>query len=430
MRSLKQHGFADVELNKYARAFCLAAFGALGAFQVAAFTGGVTTYDYPDADRVRRTTVNVAKAGPEFDATYQRTMRTAQTKAAAARALVGVVKGIAGISTILTLGTLAVELNGIWKKDSAGNNVLEVKVERCMSNTPCYLYTAQNEPSSPKTLHPTLVSACTAGAGFMSTGGQTFTYSYAIVEDLLCVHIKSSDGQRYTSSFGRVEVPPPPPDLFVLTDQQLAERMAISRPTTMPRILDDLDDRGLVIPWPEPEVEDMPVPIVLSPRVTTNPDGSKVTQQTTLLPYRGPDGKTVNWERQTATTTTSAPAPDGSTVTGPPMTVVENAGPSAPPPEPDVAECVKSPNTLGCIEMDMPSGEIPRVNKDVSYAAESMFGAGACPADKTIPQSLTGRPIVLSYAQTCSALSSYVQPIIIAIALMMAYMIILPGNRE
>ena len=106
------------------------------------------------------------------------------------------------------------------------------------------------------------------------------------------------------------------------------------------------------------------------------------------------------------------------------------AAPPPQPPAPTPDKCAPGSTELNCAALDTPEGEIPKVTKDVSYQAESMFGGGACPADVSVPQRTTGRPVVMSYATTCNALANYVKPIIIAIALFMAYLIILPGRSD
>lgn len=136
--------------------------------------------------------------------------------------------------------------------------------------------------------------------------------------------------------------------------------------------------------------------------------GDKITTivTTTNITTNNTSGAVTKNETTTATPPTTQPTPDK------PVT------------------CAPGSKELNCADLDTPVGEIPKVTKNISYQAETMFSARSCPADVTISQALTGRPIVLSYTPTCNALATYVKPIILAIALFMAYLIILPGSKQ
>lgn len=162
----------------------------------------------------------------------------------------------------------------------------------------------------------------------------------------------------------------------------------------------------------------------------------------------GPKTTTVNSTKNATTTNTStnnysyAGDTITNTITNTTVTVDNSTGaisnsetttstpPPPTPPAPTPEKCPPGSVDLNCSTLDTPEGEIPKVTKDVTYQAESMFSGGACPADLVVPQRTTGRPVLLSYTPTCNALATYVKPIIIAIALFMAYLIILPGRND
>ena len=180
-----------------------------------------------------------------------------------------------------------------------------------------------------------------------------------------------------------------------------------------------------------------PPSVASVPVVTSKVEGDVTTTTTTTAktdltygtgtdPATGKTVPTVTGATNTVVTVTTTNNVTGATTTNNSTTNNPAAAAAEPPPDP----CTANPNRAACLEIDVPQGEIPKVNKDVSYSPEAMFGGGACPSDRTIPQVLTGRPVVLSYGPTCEALASYVKPIILAIALYMAYLLILPGNRE
>lgn len=413
-----------MERNKYLRTYVAALLGVVVAFPVVAYTGGVTTYRGSPtiAGNVERAYTAPAKAGVEHDATYQRTMRKAQTAAAAATAARGILKTISGVGLLLTVLQLASDVNGIWTKDAAGNNVLQVLPKGVCTTAPCYSYLPTE---GPQTQFRTPEEACQSIVAYRQTVSPgRFTYKGLNADGTQCQ--MNGDGMTWGAGITKTSVQPETNAQRVPIDPlEFQERLKDS--PKLPSLLDELEKAGSPVPFPGDEVEDMPLPLSLLPRVTVNPDGSKTISKTVLTPYRAPDGTTVNWERKVTVTQESAPDANGNT-TKRDTTTTDNSKSNEIPPQ--KSECEKSPKALGCAELDIPDGEIPKSQKNVSYAAEVMFGGGSCPASKTIQQSLTGRPIVLSYAQTCDALSIYVKPIIIAIALFMAYLIILPGNRE
>ena len=83
--------------------------------------------------------------------------------------------------------------------------------------------------------------------------------------------------------------------------------------------------------------------------------------------------------------------------------------------------CKEHPDILACqkIDFDTPDGEIPKENRQITYAPENVLGGGSCPAPRDLAY---GRQF--SYATTCDALTTYVRPMVIAIAGWMAIVII------
>ena len=434
-----------MEFNKYVRAVGLACLGALGSFQVNAFVGGVTTYaGSPETTGTVERAFTSAATTPELNQTYQRTMRKAQSAAIAAKAVKGILRTVSGLGLLLTVVELGRDLNAIMTTNPDGTLKFEKTDPSICSVAPCYEYQIDDSANSSITT-AWLKSPVAAGEAFatqwnstnscnqnyprskftyLSNNTVSVTFSTETITPGTCVLTAGSNAVRPVGS--RQVAPVSNPPRFTVGDAELEDKLKAW--PALPRLIGELDEKGQPIPWPAEEIEDMPSPLVISPRVTVNPDGSTVTERTTLRPYRGPDGKTVNWERTTAVTNTTAPNPSGAT-TSTTTTTTSNSGPSDSKKD-DRPECEKSPDTLGCSKLDTPDGTIPKSDKNVSYAAEVMFGSGSCPADRSVNQLLTGRSIVLSYAQTCDSLARYVQPLIIAIALFMAYLIILPGNRE
>lgn len=97
----------------------------------------------------------------------------------------------------------------------------------------------------------------------------------------------------------------------------------------------------------------------------------------------------------------------------------------------DKAECLKSPNTLGCSEIDTPVGDpIPKSSVTVTYAEEELFGAGACPADSTLALGTTGKTVkVWDWQKTC-AFALPLRAMIISLAAFAAFLIVMPGQTR
>lgn len=186
----------------------------------------------------------------------------------------------------------------------------------------------------------------------------------------------------------------------------------------------------LPMPWP------VDVPVV-NPSPGLNPQ-TQPLRIPTGDPVPIPDTNPQQW-RQPAVRVTPSPTPadpwrvnvepDDSTSNDPTPLPDPQPTPDAEPVKPEPDLCEKNPDILACKkpDLDTPDGEIPRTERTVGYQAENVFGTGSCPSD--ISLSLHGgQHVTLSYAQTCSAITTYVRPAVIALALFGAYLIILPGG--
>ena len=288
----------------------LAASIALTSSWSIAYSGGVTTYSTPPASpsNVERASKSTAIVGPERDATYQRTMRTAQTSAAAARAAQGLFKSLAVIGSVITLVTFAKDLAGIWAKDEKGENVLLRPDPKICSVGPCFEYNAMDAPRPDYAWTSTAEGACSVVAKYYDTRFPGYGYTFIRLNSYNQCLIGYSGGQ-FGQAIATREVPAKVAQPLPVNYDDMVNELAKS--PRLPQLLDDLDKLGTPVQFPEPEVEDMPQPIPLAPITKTNPDGSKSVEQTTLTPERGPDGKTVNWKRNTKVTEYSAPDADG-----------------------------------------------------------------------------------------------------------------------
>jgi len=175
-----------------------------------------------------------------------------------------------------------------------------------------------------------------------------------------------------------------------------------------------------------------------TPTVKTNSDGSSQTSTSTCDLFDA-GGGLVEWRCGVTTVTTTVPtttsqtvvttAADGSTSTQ----VVTQTTPGGTTssttsisPEDAQAECLKSPDTLGCSKLtDAPVVDVPRSTFNITFTPDDLgFGNGACPAPFTWSDSLGSHSLNLS--AYCSALSTYVKPIILMFSLLAAIFIVMP----
>jgi hypothetical protein len=109
------------------------------------------------------------------------------------------------------------------------------------------------------------------------------------------------------------------------------------------------------------------------------------------------------------------------------VTSTTNAPAKAVEPTPD--PCKENPNRVGCMETDQPTQDIPKTSKDVTYAPESHFGGGSCPADKMLILHGGQSVKVFDWASACGYVSGYFRPLLLAIAAFVALMILAPGVK-
>ena len=100
--------------------------------------------------------------------------------------------------------------------------------------------------------------------------------------------------------------------------------------------------------------------------------------------------------------------------------------------DPTKSECEKNPDSFGCqkIDLDTPTGDIPKTTKTITYASENLgFGGGSCPANKTMSPHGMAQITVIDWASNCDKITSYAKPMILALAGFAALMIIFAGGK-
>ena len=183
------------------------------------------------------------------------------------------------------------------------------------------------------------------------------------------------------------------------------------------RVLVEAEKLGIVPDYGTPSLSG-PSSTPGSSSTSVNSDGSSSTTTTTHNhTYAGSNITTTN---VTVTTVTNT---NGSTST---TTTTETPAPEKEPP-PD--QCKTNPDSVGCQKTDVPTDEVPKSKKTITWAEENLgFGNGSCPAPYTF-RTANGS-YSLNLAQYCDVLSTVVRPVVLAFALLAAFFIVAPVRTE
>ena len=213
------------------------------------------------------------------------------------------------------------------------------------------------------------------------------------------------------------------PTWFPATPQSV--RDALYNTTPAPMVVDEMAKYGN-IKWSMPTIA-LTGPASVTGDKTTLVDATgikTVTQSSTPLTYAGPKvtaGPTV--ETATATNT------DGTLRST--TTTTTDSGTAAAPPKDEVPDpCVLNPLRVGCLDIDVPDGKIPKTTKTVTFATEDTFGTGSCPADVMASfKTLGGKSAkIVNWSQFC-AQALPIRFLVMALAAIMAFFIVMPGSR-
>lgn len=207
------------------------------------------------------------------------------------------------------------------------------------------------------------------------------------------------------------------------TSQEIKDSLYNNNPP--PAIVDELAKHGNIV-WPlgDPTITG-PSSITGPKETTTNPDGSTSTRETkTPITY---DGGTATAGNPTTTTTKrNTDGSDGGTTT----TTTEPGNEPSKDEEPPKDPCDEHPERVGCLDIDVPEGDIPRENKTVTWTPEDPFGSGSCPVDQTLNLTTTNQTVkVTNWVQMCEW-SIPLRAIILALATFAAFLIVMPGETR
>jgi hypothetical protein len=191
--------------------------------------------------------------------------------------------------------------------------------------------------------------------------------------------------------------------------------------TKLPDLFRDLIASGETAPQTPPVVSG-PASTPGTTTTTINEDNSTTTTNTSNnFQYAG-DAITYN---TTTTVTNNNPVTNTST------TSTSTTTNQPPKPQDPVDPCKEKPDSLGCSELDTPTGEIPKSTKTITFEAENLgFGGGSCPTNKIMTLHGMAAPITLvDWQSNCTYITTYAKPMILALATFAALMIIFAGGR-
>lgn len=430
-----------MEFNKYARSLALAFLGLVGVVQISAadnytrMESGNTVWfakTPPAILEQRKIAIEAGRAVNIYTPVATRVIPAGTVVKGALDAVLlkpalarKFASALPGVGTALAIAEIVQAIGAMAKQNPDGTySYTKPNPDSCSAN--CVDYRADGRFFS-GAYSSSISGACTAmGTKFTEMRGVAHTGTMnggGGINDQCVITTTSNGAFQENTYISERQIAPTVATPIAITSTELADMVAAKSgwpPSSAiaPFIEDMLKIEPMAV---EPQSITGPVSSPGKVETTTAPDG-KVTTNTTTNNYTyGTNNVSV-----TNTTTSNTYNPTTNTTTNNGTTTVT---PGTPEPERKTA-CEENPKAMGCAELDTPVLEIPKVTKDVTYSAESMFSGGACPADKTIAQRVTGRPIVLTYTPTCNALANYVKPVIIAIALFMAYLIILPGRSD
>lgn len=154
----------------------------------------------------------------------------------------------------------------------------------------------------------------------------------------------------------------------------------------------------------------------------TGPTDSGTKTETTTTQAKN----TYSGNQQTVSTQTTTTTNITNNITNNTTTNITNQTETDLPPEKESEDiCEKNPDSLACAELDTPEGEIPRDTIEITFQPDDLgLGSGTCPADRQIG------PHTFSYSATCSTLSTYVYPLVIALSMFGALLIIFVGKTD
>ena len=185
---------------------------------------------------------------------------------------------------------------------------------------------------------------------------------------------------------------------------------------------------------PSVETETSPAPSITGPSsvagitktsTSVSPEGKQITTTQTTNYNITYAGDTINVTERTTNVVNN-----GDTIT----TTTTEADKELPPEkEPTKDICEKNPDAFMCqkIDLDTPTGEIPKVQKTITFQTQNLgFGGGSCPSNSQMTLKGVGNVTLFDWQKTCNMVTTYVKPMFILMATFAALMIVFVGGTN
>jgi hypothetical protein len=189
------------------------------------------------------------------------------------------------------------------------------------------------------------------------------------------------------------------------------------------RVVGEIISKGGDIALPNPTVTG-PSTILGPKEETVNADGSRTVKQTTN--NFTTNGNTIT-NTNSVTNTTVYNTDNSVRSTSSTTTTPQSTDPAQEEKDP----CKSNPDRFGCQILEKPEGDqIPKSTKTITYAEESQFGGGSCPADVMwSPQSISGSYKFINWQQACGW-ALQLKWVVLLLAAWAAFWIVMPGNTQ
>lgn len=457
---MQTHDLRTFSAHQYVRALGCLLLGALCAFQVSAQSvpatatgtvpvnfsawGNTSTANSMAVDVMNRARYGMAPVsdgvGTSASSAFTNTAGTkipvgvgGKIPSAAAAAAIGRFLGkIAGPLTVgIAAYDLAVEL-GFFLDNSTGAVVVKKPDPSVCTVGPCYQFGVPYPVQPPVSWSADKSSVCQAAItylqGHQGGGTDVFTMS-GYSPDCTYTRMKAGGipgtGGGWTYVARTVETSPV---TYLPSSQQefidaVAAKSGWPSSSAVARATNDAVKSGESVAVTPTSVTG-PATSPGAEAVKVDPATGKTTTSTTTNNY--------NYAGPVITQTTTNVTSVSNTSTGAVETTTTTTEKPEVKPEPPADPCIDHPDRNGCRsdEFDTPTGEVPKTSKTITYQAENLgFGGGSCPANKTMTIA-GGRQITLvDWVDNCSKITTYAKPMILAMAMFTAMMIIFAGGR-
>lgn len=337
------------------------------------------------------------------------------TKPTVAGALAKAMRKVGPLATGMALVDLATDLG--YAISGSGDSIVFQKADPAVCTVaPCYAWRGTWSGAG---TYSTQMAMCNAYSVWSKatapTGGSYFTATGVYLTDSCTGGLYRKSDNSYiqaanaTGIAARISAAPQPAAYLPSSEQEFIDSIALASgwPTSanFPKAVVEAIDSGELIPGP---VTVTGPSTSQGSKITTTDSSGNVTEKQTVYNYNYSDNR-VTFNTSTVTKVNNVVQS---------TEVKENEKPKD--------DCEGS-NDARCADLDTPQTEVPKSTKNLTYAPEELgLGAGACPAPILLNTSRGNWSLDLT--PYCNATATYVRPMVILVAMFLAYLI-MTGHR-